>query len=159
MQHLVSSMLRAFGAGDVIVCGGGNEAKKALDGMAASSSLVDLIITDWMMPEGDGDNLTRWIRNHKEESIRFMPVLTISSHTSKEMIESSRDSGANEVLVKPLSGAKLARRILSIIDTPRCFIKSPDFFGPDRRRHALQWAHGERRKTDPEMMEVHNEQP
>ncbi len=158
MQSLVSGMLRAFGVGDVVICNGGEDAKAALSSMVTTSKLVDLVITDWMMPEGTGDDLTRWIRDHENETMRFLPVLTISSYANKEMIESSRDSGANEALVKPLSGEKLARRILAIIDGPRSFVKSPDFFGPDRRRKNKNWTHEERRKTDPTTIEVHDEQ-
>lgn len=158
MQHLAAGMLRAFGVGDVIVCSGGHEAKATLDHLAKSSNLVDIVITDWLMPEGNGNELTRWIRDHKEEDIRFLPVLTVSSYTSKDMIEQARDAGANESLVKPLSGEKLAKRILSIIDAPRSFIKTPDFFGPDRRRHAHPWQHAERRKINPETIKVNNEQ-
>ncbi len=163
MQNLITGMLRAFGVGQIIVAEGGIEAQGMLNVMANSKSsdvkLVDIVITDWMMPEGSGDKLTKWIRNHKKDPVKFMPVLTISSYASKEMIVASRDSGANEALVKPLSGEKLAKRILSMIDHPRPFVKSPDFFGPDRRRRQLVWSHDERRQMDPEMVKVNNEQP
>ena len=50
---------------------------------------------------------------------------------------------------KPVSARKLYARILSIIDQPRTFIKSPRYTGPDRRRNRSSGYTGpERRKTN-----------
>ncbi|HRC27127.1 MAG TPA: response regulator, partial [Alphaproteobacteria bacterium] len=59
MQTLVSSMLRSFGVGDVLVCGGASEAIGLLTVTQArkkSSDIrgVDLVLTDWLMPDGSG---------------------------------------------------------------------------------------------------------
>lgn len=162
LQQLITGMLRAFGVGGIIVCGSGEEAKGLLSIMAASKSadmkMVDIVLTDWMMPDGSGEELIRWIRNHKSDKIKFLPLVMVSAFTSEDVVKAARDFGANEALVKPVSGEKIATRILSVIDHPRPFIKSPDFFGPDRRRKDLPWKKEERRKMDAEMIKVHNEQ-
>ena len=162
MQDLITGMLRAFGVGNIIVCESGSEARGLLSVMAAAKTadmkMADIVLTDWMMPEGDGESLLNWIRNHKEDKIRFMPVTMVSAFTSEDVVKMARDFGANEALVKPVSGEKLAQRILSVIDHPRPFIKAPHFFGPDRRRKELTWKKEERRKTQAEEIKVHNEQ-
>ena len=60
-------------------------------------------------------------------------------------------------MVKPVSGEKLASRILNVIDHPRPFIKAPEFFGPDRRRRDIKYTGEDRRKTDAEQIKVNYE--
>jgi CheY-like chemotaxis protein len=161
-QQLIVGMLRAFGVGNIIVCSSGEEAQGLLSVMASSKSgdmkMADIILADWMMPEGSGEQLIKWIRNHKSDKIKFMPLILISAFTSETVVKAARDFGANEALVKPLSGEKMAMRILSVIDHPRPYIKAPTYFGPDRRRRDIVWKNEERRKMEPERIKVNNEQ-
>ncbi|MCB1650497.1 MAG: response regulator [Alphaproteobacteria bacterium] len=162
MQSLLSSMLRAFGIGEVLACSGGKEAINLLTITQARKKgsdihSIDMIVTDWLMPEGSGVELIDWIRSHDDDDIRFMPIILISAYTTEKVIITARDHGANETLVKPLSGQKLAKRVTSVINTPRPFIKTPTFFGPDRRRQTMVFAGDDRRKTKAEELKVHNE--
>lgn len=159
MQQLTSGMLKAFGIGNITICNNGQEARDTLSMMANAphGKRADIVLTDWLMPGGNGPELIKWIRNHKNDSIRFIPVIMFSAFASEDTVKAARDTGANEALVKPLSGEKLARRILSIIDFPRPFIKSPDFFGPDRRRKRNPYRGADRRKINPNDITVHNE--
>lgn len=161
-QQLITGMLKSFGVGNITVCESGNDAKGMLQVMAASKSadmrMVDIVLTDWMMPDGDGPELIKWIRNNKDDKIKFLPVVMVSAFTSKDVVMTARDSGANEALVKPVSGASIASRILNVINNPRPFIKSPDFFGPDRRRKTQKFKGEDKRITPAEEIKVHNEQ-
>ena len=51
-----------------------------------------------------------------------------------DVIEEARDAGVTEFLVKPFTANDIARRITHVINRPRDFIETQDFFGPDRRR-------------------------
>lgn len=162
MQALISSMLRSFGVGDVLVCGGANEAIGLLTVTQArkkSSDIkgVDLVLTDWLMPDGSGADLLDWIRSSKDDDVRFLPVVVISAYTTERVVSMARDRGANEALVKPVSGMKLAQRILATIDNPRPFVSGGGFFGPDRRRQALPFTE-ERRQISADMIKVSHEQ-
>lgn len=162
LQQLIVGMLRAFGVGNIIVCSSGEEAQGLLSIMASAKSgdvkMVDIVLVDWMMPEGSGEQLIKWVRNHKNDKIKFMPLILLSAFTSETVVRAARDFGANEALVKPVSGEKMAMRVLSVIDHPRPFIKAPTFFGPDRRRKDIVWKKEERRRTEPESIKVNNEQ-
>jgi len=162
MQQLVTGMLRAFGVGQIIVCPSGNEARGLISVMAAAKTpdmkMVDIVLADWMMPDGSGLELIKWIRNHKSDKVKFLPVIMLSAFASEDVVKSARDIGANESLVKPVSGEKLASRILSVIDHPRPYIKSPDFFGPDRRRKNVPIKGEDRRKLKAEEIKIYNEQ-
>ena len=82
-----------------------------------------------------------------------MPVIVMSGYTTEVLTEISRDMGAHEILVKPVSGKLLASRICSVIDNPRPFIEAGDFFGPDRRRQALPYEGPDKRVEAPKIVE------
>lgn len=152
LKNLMVSMLKVFGVGDIMSCNGAEEAKDLLTiSLAKKASKyvtdVDIVLTDWIMPEGSGEDLLRWIRGHANDDIRFLPVIVISAYTTERVTVAARDLGANETLVKPVSGKALAQRICSVIDKPRSFIKAPDYFGPDRRRQNLPYE-GPNKRSD-----------
>jgi len=123
------------------------------------ANYIDILLTDWMMPDGPGIDLIRWVRNHKKDQIRFTPIILVSAFASEEIIVGARNAGTNEALVKPISGQLLASRILAVINKPRSFIKAPDFFGPDRRRKDRPFKGEDRRKIAAEEIIQHSEQP
>ncbi len=159
MQSLISSMLKAFGVGEILACENAKDAMELLTVLQASKKTrylptVDIVLTDWLMPKGSGEDLLRWIRTHDKESIRFLPVIVVSGYTTEYIAHMARDLGANETLVKPVSGTGLASRICSVIDHPRSFIKTDDYFGPDRRRKEAFYAGAERRVIHAEEIKV-----
>ncbi|MCB1783724.1 MAG: response regulator [Alphaproteobacteria bacterium] len=163
MQTLLASMLRTFGVGDVLVCGGAKEAINLLTITQARRKAndirgIDMILTDWLMPDGSGVELIEWVRNHKEDDIKFLPIILVSGYTTEKVVKTARDKGANESLVKPISGEKLAHRIISVIDKPRPFIKTATFFGPDRRRKTENFKGNDKRKIKSEEIKVYHEQ-
>lgn len=162
MQDLCAMMLRAFGVGGIMVCNSGTEAIELLtitQSQARNNSVkgIDLILTDWMMPNGSGVELIDWVRNHQSDQIRFTPIMLLSAFTSEDIVGVSRDHGASEALVKPISAEKMAARILAMIDNPRPFVKTATFFGPDRRRKTVPRKDEDRRKMSAEQVVQHNE--
>lgn len=162
MQNLIGSMLKAFGVGGIMVCDNGQQAIELLKithAQSRSSSIkgIDLILTDWMMPGSSGLELIRWVRNHPSDQIKFIPIVLLSAFASEDVVSVARDSGANEALVKPVSGEKMAARLLSVIDRPRPYIKAASFFGPDRRRRLHEYKGEERRIINPENLITHTE--
>lgn len=158
IQSLVVSMLRAFGVGNVIVCSNGEEAKQLITlNQSGGTKPIDIVLTDWMMPGGMGADLMAFIRNHRVETIRFMPIIMLSTFVNERAVMAARDAGANEVLMKPLSAEKMASRILSVVNHPRPFVKATSFFGPDRRRRDLNWNRDDRRLMDAKKIREHHE--
>lgn len=150
MQSLMASMLRVFGVGDIMVCDSSKEAQDILTITQARktskyATKVDIVLTDWLMPKGSGEELLKWIRSNEEDEIRFLPVIVVSGYTTEYVTARARDLGANETLVKPVSGNGLASRICSVIDNPRPFINISGYFGPDRRRTVMVFQGPERR--------------
>ena len=73
----------------------------------------------------------------------------MTGYSNRSRVETARDNGMTEFLVKPYTARDLYNRIARLIDQPRRFVKTKDFFGPDRRRHKDEGYEGEiKRKKD-----------
>lgn len=159
MHSLMSSMLKVFGVGDIMVCEGAHDAIDLLKVTQARTksryiNRVDIVLMDWLMAKGSGEELLQWIRAHEKDSVRFLPVIVVSGYTTEVITSSARDMGAHEILVKPVSGNSLASRICAVIDHPRPFIKVPDYFGPDRRRKEMKYKGSDRRVMQTDKIQV-----
>ena len=77
--------------------------REALDHLKENS--VDLVITDYKMPEMDGLDLLRRIK--ASPKLHDLPVLVITSFANQAKIDELLENGAFAVLQKPLSLAKL----------------------------------------------------
>jgi hypothetical protein len=71
----------------------------------------------------------------------------LSGHSEKRRVMEARDAGVTEFLAKPIAAKALYERILSVVLSPRPFIQTKNYFGPDRRRNVNSNYQGpERRK-------------
>jgi DNA-binding response OmpR family regulator len=71
----------------------------------------------------------------------------LTGHSEKKRVVAARDAGVTEFLAKPISAKALYQRILNVVANPRPFIKTKNYFGPDRRRNTnTNYVGPERRK-------------
>jgi two-component system chemotaxis response regulator CheY len=144
-RSMVSQMLRAFGLPTVFPCGSGAEAQEIL-----VQNYVDLCIVEADLPDMKGADLIRWIRREQKEPLRFVPILALSGYTQMRMLTSLRDAGGNLIVKKPLSAQALFDRIGWLARTPRSYIETANYVGPDRRFRNVPPHDGVyRRDTDP----------
>ena len=108
-------------------------------------SAPDLVIVDWEMGDVDGLELVRRIRHEEDTPDRFMPIIMLTAHSEMPRIETARDAGVNEFVVKPISVNTLFSRIQAVIEKPRPYIRINNFFGPDRRRKDMPFEKPDRR--------------
>lgn len=94
----------------------------------------DLVITDWLMEPMDGLDLIRMIRTNDDSPNKFIPIVLMTGYSDQRRVESARDAGVTEFLMKPYSAKDMYARIVQIIEKPRQFVDTGYFFGPDRRR-------------------------
>ena len=158
--NLLTSTLTEMGVGKIYLASNISAAREKILSYNAvmSSQNLDVVILDWLMPDGMGVELLDWVRHHKSDSIKFLPIIICSAYASTELVEESRDHGANEAMVKPVSADKLAKRILYVIEKPRPYISAKDFFGPDRRRKVQKFDGPEKRTAKPDDIEEEHEQ-
>ena len=81
------------------------------------------------------------------------PVIMITGHSTLRRVSEARDVGVNEFLSKPVTARGVLERIARVVDNPRPFVRSKSYFGPCRRRRAMDDYRGpERRGMDEVMM-------
>lgn len=151
LRSLLAQSLKAIGVGNIRSAEHGGEAidilrMMAIDPSKAGLMHVDIILSNWQMSPVDGLMLLRWVRRHKESPNRFIPFIMVTGYADMDKVNEARDMGVSEILAKPFSVTSLAQRLLQVIDRPRQFVHTPDYFGPDRRRQATGSPTGEERR-------------
>ena len=141
---LLTEILRAIGIQQIYEASDGAE---GLQVMRAHN--IDIVLTDLAMEPLDGIDFVRLLRNSPDSPNPMVPVLMITGHSTLRRIHEARDVGVNEFMAKPITARGVIGRLQQIIDHPRPFIRTDDYFGPDRRRksdpeHPGPW----RRATD-----------
>lgn len=96
----------------------------------------DLIITELTMTPVDGLELVKAIRSARDDKRirRDIPILMLTAHAEKDNVESARDAGITEFIVKPFTAKTISNRIIQVIDNPRMFVEADSYVGPCRRR-------------------------
>ena len=87
-----------------------------------------------MMHPTDGITLTKKLRNEPSSPNQYIPIILMTGFSEKKRVVQARDAGVTEFLVKPFTARDLYKRLAQIIERPRQFVRSEEFFGPDRRR-------------------------
>lgn len=106
----------------------------------------DIVLTDWLMQPYDGLELINRIRKDPRSPNKFVPVIMMTGYSHRVRVEQARDVGVTEFLVKPFTAKDLYARIEQLIEKPRQFVDSDEFFGPDRRRRKADDYRGPRRR-------------
>ena len=103
MQQLLKSYYRVY------IAHNGAEALKIVH-----DKEIDLIVSDVMMPEMDGYELTRTIKG--DANYNHLPIILLTAKTQEEDEEEGLEAGADEFLTKPFRLKDLKLRIDNIIE-------------------------------------------
>lgn len=92
------------------------------------STAFDIIITDIGLPGMSGDELTRSIREWEQLNDKpSIPIIGLTAHVSKAEAEYCRQSGMNQVLIKPVTVNMLQRIVDEFMGTD---VESPSVINP-----------------------------
>jgi len=103
-RELIVSYLESAGFKNLEVATDGNDALKKVD-----SFLPDIMILDLMMPEMDGIQVMKTLR--KNSTIRHLPIIVQTALSEPEQRIEAWQSGANDVITKPIHRLELLSRI------------------------------------------------
>lgn len=91
-----------------------HEAENGVKAMeTASLQPLDLIISDYNMPEMDGLGLLRAVRGHPV--VRKVPFILLTGRGDKELVVKAAQAGVNNYLVKPFTAAILREKIEQVM--------------------------------------------
>ena len=143
MLTLTKSILQIFGFRKITAARSGEE------GYAAYlKEKPDIIITDWLMDEMDGLELIKKVRTDPNSHDPYIPIVLMTGYSDRPRVEKARDNGMTEFLTKPYASRDLYNRIVQLVEKPRQFVDSEEFFGPDRRRREENYKGSLRRKEE-----------
>lgn len=145
MLEVMVNALKLLGVGHVFQARNGEAAFQVF-----TKERPDIVITDWEMEPVDGLELVEWIRRHSMSPKRNVPVIMMTGYAAGARVSAARDRGVTEFLVKPFTANELGRRIAYVIDAPRDFVETNEFFGPDRRRRSSHDYSGSERRQEAE---------
>jgi two-component system chemotaxis response regulator CheY len=74
---------------------------------------LDLIISDFNMPEMDGIGLLRAVRGH--QAIRKLPFILITGRGDRELVVKAAQAGVNNYLVKPFDETMLRQKMEAVL--------------------------------------------
>lgn len=101
---------------------------------AIDARMPDLIITDSELPDGDVCKLIQNIRSNQIGSNPFLPIIVITWKPSNELVHKVVNSGADDLMVQPISRSQLRDRINVLTFNRKPFVVTATYIGPDRRQ-------------------------
>lgn len=112
---------------------------------------IDLVVCDLNMKPMNGKDFTTSVRRQEDSPNPFIPIVICTGHAEANHILDARDCGANEILRKPVSAQSIYSRIRAIVESPRAYVRTDSFVGPDRRRQDVPYSGVDRRMSTAEI--------
>lgn len=109
---------------------------------------IDLILLDWKMAPIDGLSFARELRRDSGSGNPYVPIVMLTAHTEASRVLAARDAGVSCFIKKPISTQLLIDRLTFALTDHRCFIRTEDFIGPDRRHCVNPHYRGPHRRED-----------
>jgi two-component system chemotaxis response regulator CheY len=140
MAALVAAMLRQLGYRQVCEASSSTEALAMLE----LRQVQAIVVGDTLAPIS-GAELTRRLRELKDNPNRDAVVMMMSANPSAAGIAAARDAGITEFLRKPFSLRDLGHRLDAALGAPRPVVDAQSYHGPDRRRRSATYTGTDRR--------------
>ena len=109
MRRIIKNTLQKLGFETILEAGNGVEALEVM-----SKNKVDMIGTDWNMPEMDGLTFVKAVR--AKDEYKDLPILMITTEAAKEDILTALRSGVNNYVVKPFTPETLQEKVFKLLD-------------------------------------------
>jgi two-component system chemotaxis response regulator CheY len=109
MRRIIKNTLGRLGHKDVLEAEHGAEAWKILQ----ENDDIDVLITDWNMPEMNGLELVKKVR--AEEKYTDMPIIMVTTEGGKAEVITALKAGVNNYIVKPFTPAVLKEKLEDVL--------------------------------------------
>ena len=102
-------MFRNLGNFEIVTARNGREAVER-----AVIEQPDLILMDVVMPEMDGIEACRAIRQSEHTS--QIPIIMVSTRSQEESVSDGYEAGCNDYVTKPIDKSELAKKMKDLLD-------------------------------------------
>ena len=110
MRKVVRNLLKQVGYDDIVEAEDGVMALRAL-----KSQKIDVIISDWNMPNMSGLELLRAVRD--DADLAKTPFLMVTAEALQDNVVAAVKAGVNEYIVKPFTAEVLNEKIVKIMES------------------------------------------
>ncbi|WP_305987467.1 response regulator [Roseibium sp. MMSF_3544] len=117
MQTILRSILLSFKVARVRVFDSVDDALEA-----SLAEPPNVILTDWRMEPTSGYQFLRLVRHRHMEPLCYVPILFVTAHGTRPLVDKALRAGAHHVLVKPLSPSTLYKRLRWLMTDDRPMI-------------------------------------
>lgn len=100
---------------------------------AFDKSMPDLMVCETDLPVAGFCDMLFRVRHHDMGSNPFVPIVGLTWTPERETVRMVVDSGADDLLVRPLSASQLMSRLKMLTLKRKPFVVTSDYIGPDRR--------------------------
>ncbi|HYE01461.1 MAG TPA: response regulator [Alphaproteobacteria bacterium] len=101
---------------------------------ALESTAVDLLLIDGDQGEGEVFRIIHSIRHGHLGENPYMGIIVTTWQPTGQLLARTTNSGADDLLVKPVSPKQIQDRLAALIEARKPFVVTSDFIGPDRRK-------------------------
>jgi two-component system, chemotaxis family, chemotaxis protein CheY len=112
MRTMIVESLKSLGVQKITTANSGNEGFRIIQTHASSTDPIKFVITDLIMEDGTGIDLTRLIRANS--TTQNLPILMVTSKSEVNYVLESVKAGVNSYIVKPWALDDLHKKIVEI---------------------------------------------
>jgi DNA-binding response OmpR family regulator len=140
MRQMIRDALTGMGINQIRECADSGMAQQLVGDFTP-----DLCIFDWSTGPIDAITFIKNLRAHEAERNTATQLIMMMGAANTRRVIEARNAGVDEFLVKPISLRALHGRLLTLVENPRVFVRTPTYTGPDRRRHDRPFVGPDRR--------------
>jgi two-component system chemotaxis response regulator CheY len=109
MRRIIKNTLNRLGYTDLYEGAHGGEGWDELQ----KNPDIDVLITDWNMPEVNGLELVKKVR--AQEKYRDMPIIMVTTEGGKTEVITALKAGVNNYIVKPFTPQVLKEKLAAVL--------------------------------------------
>lgn len=109
MRRIIVNTLQRLGYNDVLEAAHGLEAWSILD----RSDNIDILITDWNMPEMNGLELVKKTRS--DSRYEDIPIIMVTTEGGKAEVITALKAGVNNYIIKPFTPQVLREKLEAVL--------------------------------------------
>jgi two-component system chemotaxis response regulator CheY len=109
MRKVIRNLLKQVGFENIVEAEDGVNALRVL-----KSQKIDLVVSDWNMPNMTGLDLLKAVR--ADEELKATPFLMVTAEALQDNVIAAVKAGVNNYIVKPFTAEVLNEKISKILD-------------------------------------------